>query len=252
MLREEITKAVRSLLGWEWKQYGDAVCFLTITYRNNENDVVEERYVLLIVAIKISSDSYSVFWLVMRTDSSVIISRLLHAMTTPWVAILRWLESLFSQVIFRIFCCFNSDVISLEINPKIPPKVTFIKQFKDGSQAFALPDPESVVPYELRALLKCFIEELWGKCQQYPLCQQVWRHRYNIVSSDDSRTQATVPWLLLEHIEAATSPLQDAALLSKFPCLDPDKLEIDELYKLAREFSNKDHGIVFKQPGLMV
>lgn len=43
MLRQEITTAVRNVLGWDQKQYGDAMCFLTMTYRNGDNEVIEER-----------------------------------------------------------------------------------------------------------------------------------------------------------------------------------------------------------------
>lgn len=46
MLQQEISRAVRNLLGWERKQYGDAMCFLTITFRDTDNEVIEERYVL--------------------------------------------------------------------------------------------------------------------------------------------------------------------------------------------------------------
>lgn len=43
MLRGEIAAAVRSVLGWERNQYGDAMCFLTVTYRNRDEEVVEDR-----------------------------------------------------------------------------------------------------------------------------------------------------------------------------------------------------------------
>lgn len=43
MLSQEITAAIRNLLGWEKKQYGDAICFLTVAFRNKEGTVVEER-----------------------------------------------------------------------------------------------------------------------------------------------------------------------------------------------------------------
>lgn len=45
MLHGEIAKAVHDFLGLEWKQYGNTMCFLTITYCNSENNVIEEWFV---------------------------------------------------------------------------------------------------------------------------------------------------------------------------------------------------------------
>ncbi|KAJ3567384.1 hypothetical protein NP233_g6402 [Leucocoprinus birnbaumii] len=43
---ERIAGRVRELLGWERKQFGDATCFLAITYRDTNNKVQEARFMI--------------------------------------------------------------------------------------------------------------------------------------------------------------------------------------------------------------
>lgn len=96
MLRQEITTAVRNLLGWGKKQYGDAMCFLTITFRNKEDVVTEERYVITLIRtqmpIKLFHDV--AFWLVMRRGFSINTNPFLTVTINVWTGAFPRLERL--------------------------------------------------------------------------------------------------------------------------------------------------------------